>query len=232
MIKIVSKSLIIAVFLLFTANTNAQNCAEFVNGQSLHFGYSFNSMSKSGAVKTGKKYKFIFTLNKGKIYRFAFYASSGLNNNMEFTITDQNSALQIMYLPGEVPEAPLEDEFNSEGEYNGYDDYGNDDYGEEDYGYGEEENTSSSSSSSSNTTSTTEDLPDYKAISGIVFDAVLKPGYYNGRLTYPFFEFKPANAMNLEILIDIKELEDGIIKKGCLGLLVQDKADELEFESL
>jgi len=198
-------SILIAVIVLFTANLKAQNCAEFINGQSLSYGYELNSMSKSGAVRTGKKYKFVFTLNSGKVYRFSFYASSSLNNDMEFILTDQNSGTQILFLPGEVPEVAVE---SAEGEYN-------------EYGEWVEKPKQAKSS-----------LPQYAAIPGIAFKAVLKADYYNNAMTYPFFEFKPANAMNLEVTVDIKELPDGIIKKGCLGIMVQDRAEDAEFQSL
>jgi hypothetical protein len=214
MIKLMFKGFIIAVLFLFTANAYAQDCAEYVNSQSINYGYNFNAMSKSGAVKTGKKYKFVFTLNKGKIYRFSFYATSNLNNGMEFTVTDANSGQKILYLPGEVPEESFDDP-NAQSDYSGYDDYGN-----------------ANAASNKTKAATVPVTPQYQAIEGISFKAILKADYYLGHLTYPFFEFKPANAMNLEVLIDIKELPDDVIKKGCLGILVQDKNDDAEFQSL
>ncbi len=213
--------LFFSILMFFAFTLNAQSCGDFVNSQPRTYGYNFNTMSKSGTVKTGKKYKFVFTLNKGKVYRFAFFASSGLNNNMDFKITDQNSGQQILYLPGQVEEAPIESDYNSEGDYSGYDDYG-DDNGDD--------NTQTKPKPKETTSQA--DKPDYKAIAGIPFKSVLNAEYYSEVLTYPFFEFKPVNSLNLEIIIDVKALEGGVVKKGCFAILVQDKAVEEEFQSI
>lgn len=217
MMKTIKKIVFISITFISAISIKAQNCGDFVNQQAHTYGYSFNTMSKSGTVKTGKKYKFVFTLNKGKSYRFQFFASSGLNNNMDFKITDKNSNQQILYLPGEYEPPTNTSEYNDQGEY--------DDYGDE--GYGDENNSQTKTQ-----TAPKEDLPDYKAIEGIAFKSVLNPEYYNEKLTYPFFEFKPANTINLEIIIDVKALEAGVVKKGCLAILLEDKEVEDEFQSI
>jgi len=69
-------------------------------------------------------------------------------------------------------------------------------------------------------------------VAGIAFKSILNPEYYNEKLTYPFFEFKPANTMNIEIIIDVKALDAGVVKKGCLAILLEDKKVEEEFQSI
>jgi len=215
--KTIKKIVFFSIALISTISIQAQSCGDFVNQQARTYGYSFNTMSKSGTVKTGKKYKFVFTLNKGKTYRFQFFASSGLNNNMDFKITDKNTNQQILYLPGEKEEKIEESEYNDQGEY---DEYGEDNYGEENNNQTKTQNAPK------------EDMPDYKAVDGIAFKSVLNPEYYNEKLTYPFFEFKPVNTMNIEIIIDVKALDAGVVKKGCLAILLEDKKVEEEFQSI
>jgi len=197
------KAIKLLVFIFFLPVTIfAQNCADYLTVQPIRPGYDYNALSKSGTVKTGKKYKFVFNLNKGKVYRFTFHSSSGLNNGAEFTITDQSTGQAILFLPRQVPEPVLEDLQ--------YDDYGN----------------------VIEKTTETKEVKQYVSAPGSLFKNVLKAEYVNDKLSYPYFEFKPVNSLNLEVVVDVLPLDDGSIKQGCLGILVQDKDTDDEFSSL
>lgn len=192
---------LLVIIFLFPVLVFAQNCADYLTVQPVRPGYEYNALSKSGTVKTGKKYKFVFNLNKGKVYRFTFHASSGLNNAIEFTLKDQSSAQTIFYLPGQVAEPVLEDIE--------YDEYGN----------------------KIEKKKEVKEVKQYTSAPGSPFKSVLKAEYVGDKLAYPYFEFKPVNSINLEIEVDVLPLEDGTIKQGCFGIFVQDKGGDDEFGS-
>lgn len=199
------KLIILLLIVLFPLFATAQDCANYLSTQTLARGYEYNGMSKSGTVKTGKKYKFVFNLTKGKNYLFTFHASSGLNNNMDFKIIDQSNGQVIMYLPGEVAEP----EYDTGG-YGEYDEYGNPVEKE---------------------AKQEEVKPEYKPAPNSNFSNVLKAEFVKGALSYPYFQLKPVNSMNLEVIIDVHDLDDGAVRKGCLGILIQDVKTDDEFAS-
>lgn len=92
------------------------DCSGILKSLVAEDGFELNSLSKGAACISGHEYEFIVPVVKGKEYRFIFYASPVFNNDLNFTIIDQNKAQGsniVMDLPGKlngslVPEGPNE----------------------------------------------------------------------------------------------------------------------------
>ena len=92
---------LLTVFLLVQATLMAQNCADYIIYRSPTPPYKLDSQSKSATCETGKTYKLVLALSKGKDYRLSFYASAVFDNKISFKIVDKSSGKAVVDLPGE-----------------------------------------------------------------------------------------------------------------------------------
>ena len=106
--------LTILVFLIpLWVSAQSLNCPSTLNLRTATPPFHFNNLSKSAQCLTGKNYEFVLTLNKGKDYRFSFFASPVFNNNIKFKVTDLNTNNVVLDLKG----APTDEEENIKGKY-------------------------------------------------------------------------------------------------------------------
>ena len=62
--------------------------------------FKIDDHSKSAMCYTGKKYEYLIKLEKGKDYRFSFFASSIFNNQINFRLLNNNTSDVLLSLPG------------------------------------------------------------------------------------------------------------------------------------
>ncbi len=101
--KILKISLIFLFILGLTNLGHAQklNCQRTLDLRYPTKTFKIDQLSRSAACYTGRKYEFILPLNQKYDYRLMFYASPVFNNDMKFTILDQNTGEKVMELKGE-----------------------------------------------------------------------------------------------------------------------------------
>lgn len=103
-ISVINKIILILVVSLLPIFGFGQNCASFISYNTPLYPYKYNSQSKSATCQTGRTYKFIVTLLKGKEYKLSFYASSVFDNKINFKIIDETSGEVVLERPGETEE--------------------------------------------------------------------------------------------------------------------------------
>lgn len=79
----------------------SQNCSSFISYNTPQFPYKYNGQSKSATCQSGRTYKFVITLLKGKEYKISFYASSIFDNKINFKIIDESTNDAVLDMPGQ-----------------------------------------------------------------------------------------------------------------------------------
>ena len=153
----------------FASGLYAQNCTNFIAYQSPAFPYKFNSQSKSATCESGKTYKFVVTMQDGRDYKIAFYASAVFNNEINFKVLDQGTNKTVLDIPGKRT--------NENGK------------------------------------------------------CALEPQVFaDHEGEYPSFDFHPQSALTVQIEITVQKNEKEDVKRGCVGVLIQEKkSDQVGF---